>query len=340
MQAIWRGCGVMAVALGLGSCADAPTCSTSPVAVLNFTVWHGVPIVDTSVNGVDAPMIFDTGSEISVITPALAAQAHAYVLDGAGQLLSFGVADSTTHGVTAVDSFTVGGLTGTKVQFDVIGPKPGAATVHDDFNGTIGTDIMQNYDLDLDFADKSAAFYEMSHCTQPSIPWSGPTTVVSVKFGGEGEIYIPVTIDGHAMTAFLDTGSGTSYIPNELFHATGLDASATGPLASFKGVAIDRVTFESKFYRFHSLMIGDVTVPQPVLAVMPPLTPDQNAEARNAEYQAKLAAKANPDALYNQTTNGQDVLFMAGQDITLGADFLATHRVYVSYLTKQVFIQE
>jgi hypothetical protein len=199
---------------------------------------------------------------------------------------------------------------------------------------------MQNYDLDLDFPDKTASFYEMSHCTQPSIPWSGPTTVVAVKFGAEGEIYIPVTIDGHAMTAFLDTGSALSSIPNELFHSSGLDGSAIGPIETVKGIAIDNVTFNWKIYRFHTLAIGDVTVQQPVIAVMPARTRDQNAQANYDEYEAKLLAKEAPDAINDPHTNGQDVLNFAGQDITLGANFLRRHRIYVSYLTKQVFIQE
>jgi len=341
MRSGWRGFGVVA-ALLLAGCASDDNCPVDPVAALSLKFVDGTPMVDTSVNGVDAPMMLDTGSDISVITPALADKAHAYVLSGAGQLLSFGAADAATHGVTAVNNFTVGGLTGTQVQFDVIGPKTNKASPfsNGDFNGTIGTDIMQNYDLDLNFAAKSAAFYETSHCTQAYPPWSGPTTVVSVKFGGVGAIYIPVTLDGHAMTALLDTGSSSSFIPNELFHSAGLDASATGPLQTVKGVAIDNVTIVAQLYRFHRLAIGDVTVQQPILTVMPPHTRDQNGEANYEEYEAKLAAKAAPDTINDPHTNGQDVLFLAGQDITLGADFLATHRVYVSYLTKQVFIQE
>jgi len=322
---------VGAALLLLGGCAaQGGGCAASPAAVINLALdQNGLANVAASVNGVGATMVLDTGSETSVLSPALAAKAQVYLLNGGGQLLYSGAAGSGSTAITAVKSFSVGGMTGQQVQFLVIPQKSGAGD--DSLWGTLGIDIMSNYDLDLDFPDKTASLYDMTGCASISFPWSGKTAVIPLRFGANSDIYIPVSVNGHPFMALLDSGASISSIPQGLFDQSGLAAQAEGPVGTLQDHAIDHAAFTAKVYRFASITVGGVPMGAPYLQVLPtPVADDPRGE--ELRYEAKLAAKATPNDL--------DLQRESGNLMTLGADFLRAHRIYISYMTKQAFIPE
>jgi len=322
---------VVAAMLLLGGCAaQSNSCAVNPIAVINLTFdQSGLANLPASVNGVSASMLLDTGSETSVLSPALAAKAGVYLLNGGGQLLYAGVAGSGATAITAAKTFSVGGMTGQQVQFLVIPQKPGSGD--DSIWGTLGIDIMSNYDIDLDYPDKTASLYDMTGCGSISFPWSGATAVIPLRFGANSDIYIPVTVNGRSFMALLDSGTSISSIPQGLFEQSGLAAQAQGPVGSSADHAIDNAGFTAQVYKFASITVGGVAMAEPYLQVLPPPAAD---DPRGAEirFEARLAAKQTPDDLDLQNESGNLMI--------IGADFLREHRVYISYMTKQAYIPE
>ena len=50
-------------------------------------------------------------------------------------------------------------------------------------------------------------------CAGLAPPWSGPANAVSLEPDEqEGKLFFPVSLDGHPLTAFLDTGAGGSAV--------------------------------------------------------------------------------------------------------------------------------
>ena len=72
------------------------------------------------------------------------------------------------------------------------------------FAGELAQDMLQPYDVDVDFASGALKMYAKGHCPGPS----GWTPLVKVEMRNKGwHLHIPVTLDGHAYDAIFDTGS-------------------------------------------------------------------------------------------------------------------------------------
>jgi predicted aspartyl protease len=333
MKIGWHGVWVAGLLLG-GCAAQTNGCAVNPVANLPLKFDDaGLANIPATVNGVNATMLIDTGSQKSELMQALAVKAQAYLLSGGGQLVYLGVAGSGSEQVTAVKSFSMGGMTGSQVQFWVIPQQrhDAAKAAPDPMSGIVGIDLLSSYDIDFDYPDKTAALYDMAGCDSIAFPWSGTTAVIPLKFGEDGSIYMPVTINGYQFTALLDSGASNSFMPQGLFKQSGLAASVRGPVAEVPSRGIDNAEITASIYNVNSMSIGGVPMPNPQLSVLPPPPADDPRGARD-RYEAALAAHGSPNDL--------DLQYTGGNIMTLGADFLRTHRVYISRLTQQAYVPQ
>jgi len=289
------------------------------------------PIIIAVVNGVPAAMLFDTGSTTSFVSPQIAKQAHLPVLDMNYTLTFSGVGGDQTAELSSAHQFILGNAAASDMQIVIMRYDPGMDP-HGQPNimdGDLADDVTRNYDVDLDFPHGQLTFYTAGWCAHVAPPWTGAATAVPISIDDYGQIHIPVSIDGRKLTAFLDTGTTESDIPTDLFTSSGL--ARDGRLMSKNNIvrAIGGFGFIAEDeYQFQRLSIGGVTVRDPILNVenpdeeLPDLPPAQRAKIERLIQAHEIVI-----------TGG------TGPDITLGEDFILFHRIFISYSTHMLYIQ-
>ena len=272
-------------------------CPAPSRSALALRLFHGLPLVMARIDGASAPLILDTGAEETVLTAAAAARlglkGH-YEYPSSLRSVSGGVAT----GQARVKSLTVGGTT-VKDFILLVGSLtlPSVAGMQPD--GLLGGDFLSDFDVDLDLADGRLAFYR-SGCAPARPPWRSASTAIHANRSLVGRLFFPVTLDGHKLFAFIDTGAQVSTIDTAAARRLGLSkaAIAGGPAATLRGVSAAKV--QAHAHRFARLQIGGDTVREPVMIVAPLNLPDA--------------------------------------DIVLGLDFLRGRRVWFSYPTQRIFL--
>ena len=148
------------------------------------------------------------------------------------------------------------------------------------FDGVFGSNLMQNYDIEFDFAGRKLNYFLTDHCEGRVVYWSS-TGSTSVPFRGwdnnsnQRHFTIPVTLDGHELRAEIDTMQAE----------TVLDADTASSLFQLKpdspgAVPLGALDAAHPMFgwSFKELKIGALALTNQRLRVMPDLvgtkTPD------------------------------------------------------------------
>ena len=111
---------------------------------------------------------------------------------------------------------------------------------------------------------------------------------------------VTIQIDGHSLTAEIDSGARASIIAAEAAHRLGVNDDALAWDASITTLGILGGEFPGHLHRFGEMRIGPEIVHEPLIEVAGALRP--------------------------------------GVDMLLGADFLRTPHVWLSFATGQMFV--
>mgnify|MGYP001267160180 CR=1 FL=1 len=291
----------MAVALAL-SCvavhaANAQSCPklVARVALRNDKGFLNIPL---SLNGHDARMIVDTGSEGSLLSPEAAAlfdtqldhSRHTMVhgTGGAGRIVPNVV----------VRSFTMGGLEFGPVSVPV-DALPAVPRTEPAVEGLVGGDLLSRYDVEFDVAQGVLSFWSAGSpaCSGPQ-GWRYIYRAVPLQSAGE-RVIARVALDGHALNALVDSGARSCIVSTRAAEGLGVGA---GQLAADPGGLTTGVDGHQQTYHWHKfslLQVGQEQEHAPVLTVAPV----------------------------------QDTV-----DMLLGADWFAAHRVWISYRTHTLYV--
>ncbi|WP_323990286.1 retroviral-like aspartic protease family protein [Nguyenibacter sp. L1] len=292
-------CLLTCLVLGLvqGACSSGPRrCVVSTLGDLKVMNDVGQPIVRATINGTPVAFLIDTGAAFSIVSPEAA---EALRLPYTGQFVPIqGVGGQTVGNVVTVDRLGLGSGTARDTLFAVAGHFPGhigGLPVVGLFGGNFLAAAEPVFDLPAHQLD----LYTVSGCDSPTPTWSGPTDMAPIEIEGDSAIMIDVLLNGHRVSAQLDSGAGhTVILPGDARHA-GVDRArlSQDPHGHMHGVDDNR--FEAHLHRFDSLQVGHAIYYKPWIAVAP----------------------------------------MEIDHALLGADFLRHNRVWISYRTQRVYIQ-
>ena len=164
-----------------------------------------------------------------------------------------GVGGSVLNFALAGENFSVGALrVENKPIYVESRPLPFA-------DGTLGPDILRDYDIEIDMAEGSLSLLAPGYCAPPE--WSG-SAVLAIDVDRSLHVRFPVKIDGATVVAALDTGSAISVI--------GMRAAARlGVYPGSPGLELlrDMGRYRIYSYPFQSLDIGGVTVKSPRIVI-------------------------------------------------------------------------
>jgi predicted aspartyl protease len=137
-----------------------------------------------------------------------------------------------------------------------------------------------------------------ARCTHP-IGWTGAFETVSLARDGD-RLLADAELDGHAVSALIDTGARWVIVNADAAARIGLDTKVLGAEPGGMAGGVDPHEVLYHWHRFATLRIGQETLRDPVLTVAP------------------LQERA---------------------DVLLGASWFATHRVWLSYADARMFVQ-
>ncbi len=285
--------------LALAGCAAQTACQPKPIALLTISFRHGEPVFPARIDGKRATMLFDTGAVLSSISPAGVKQFGLPVIFDRHLTLT-GVGGSARNAMVQVKSLTFGGAVAGGLRMPVVRApvtsNPGQRAV----SGAIGNDILAHYAVDIDFPEHQVFLLKTHYCSIIK-PWSGRAVMVHFSLADNNAIEFPMLINGHQVTAALDTGSTNTVLSAETFAQISDHGADAKRLGTHLGHGIGARAVRLTAYRLNTFSVGGVRLNHPVVGVMP------------------------------------HAVFPFGV-VILGEDFIRRHELFIDHQTKTLYI--
>lgn len=201
--------GLVVGLLPLVATAAGPQCRVDRQAVLPVVMNGYMPTVEVTLNGKRVKLGVDTGSQGTVLTPAIVDQLG---LNRDTRRFTTAIGNGNRRLVSNAvpDSFEFAGVTYQDRSVAVVdigqppGPMVGAGGA---MAGLIGADFLSLYDIDLDIPHRRLTLYRVNHCPGLTPLWPGRFTSVKMSLGHARRPTIPVELDGVPLQAIFDTGA-------------------------------------------------------------------------------------------------------------------------------------
>lgn len=313
----------LAPAAALAADTPPPVChyhqaADMPVSFLNHEITTGATIDGTSVG-----MLVDTGSDSTFLTRTEAKSLGLSLRDS--HIRSYGVSGESTTALTTVGDIAFGAAHSKDVELLVIDDTASPMRL----GGIIGADFLFRSDVELSPAEEKIKFFVAQDCATPFLArWGGSISRVEMRGGpgGDKRPRITVEINGHPITAMIDTGSEYSIIDLRAGAKADLTPDSPGVIAlPGTGGGIGTHAIQQWVVPLASLSVGDETI--------------RNVKIHMASLWSSARRDQDSQAVFEMSETQPLML--------LGADFLQTHHVlfarsqgqfYFSYLGGKVFL--
>ena len=283
----------------LAGCASVPPpagpgCALTRLGQVSLDVAAGVPVVVAQIGGLPARLLLDTGAGTTVVAPHVARRLG--LRPTGAQVTMFGAAGRITATPVLLPSVRLGDAAVRAVPALI----ERALDVAPD--GTLGVNLLSAFEIDLDMPNRVATLYAPRRCGGLTPPWAERYTQLPAWRVAEGQLAVPIAVNGVELSAALDTGASVTFLTPRAAMRAGLGAlivdaapagrvqAANGAPAGLRRVQVDRFTVGTTTLRNPVLQVGDL-----------------------------------PDAV---------------GDGLLGGDYLATHRVWLALAAGVVFVAD
>jgi predicted aspartyl protease len=235
-------------------------------AVVDMKPYDGVPVIPVSLIGKPTEFIVDTGAYVSVLFPQVVAELALPRRNVAVRMISTDGRSSNT--AVRVPEFAIGRLRAADLSF-MMGTNndrgaPGTPA------GLLGPEILQNYDVDFDFASGKLNLIDPNHCEGQVVYWSNrAVAIVPFRLDSNFHITFPATIDGKRVDAMLDTGATNTILNlNDAQRLFDLDVNAADveKVGEVQGTA-----YTANIYRrqFNRIELEGMVINNPAVVLYP-----------------------------------------------------------------------
>lgn len=306
-MSVLRWCYLTLVLVGVAGCAgdrfgpDANgVCPLIPLARMPAEVRGNLVFVQATISGAPITLMVDTGAERTLLTEATVNRLK-LPLDTTHATRTFGIGTPTSSfDAKLPDGLTLGG-TRFPVDTVTVGKFAIDHAAGGSADGLLGADILLAFDMELDLPDSRVSLYRARRaCPTAGPPWKPPFITLPGITTRRDRLLVPFDLDGVQAMGVLDTGAQLSAVSRRLAQQLGVgDGELAGDrTVTARGAAPDQVSVP--MHRFRELVVGTEVVRNPVLPVVP-------------------------------MTDGMG-------DALVGADFLRGRRVWLSFVTHQMFV--
>jgi hypothetical protein len=284
---------------------------------MQSTADHTIMVVPVTVDSSNKKLLLDTGGSVSQLSKATAQALDLPIAPSERELID--LAGDTSNGRTTVRRL----ILGSKEQKDVrmsIAPNPdlGASLPYD---GLLATDLFVDADLDMDFGARRLTAFSTDHCDGRVVYWPADAVAIVPVTVAHNIITFPVTVDGHSVTAVMDTGAQYSVmnmkLANQLFGLT-QDSPDMKPLKETSG---DR-SLTIYGHRFDDVAFEGVDI--------------KNLRVYLMADQTATHGRLRPFSTYFPTVDSSITV----PDLILGMDVLRHLHIYFATKEKRLYITD
>jgi predicted aspartyl protease len=285
----------------VGSGRDASrACAFDRKAQFAVRFARGLPLADAVIDGHPTTMMVDTGASGSLIARD-ASDRLKLRTDPTKVFQIEGIGGTSFEHPVTISSLTVGDLTLPERTL-MVGPFKLPVLDGETPDGILGNDIMALYDVDLDLPHRRVTLYAARNCPGGGPPWQEAYDRVPTPYSAPGKAFafVPATIDGYASVAILDSGAMATTVSRSFALSAGTTEASLDQDRSgtVLGASVSRTV--SRLHRFDTMTVGAERFRNPRFVV---------------------------------TDLPQDI-----SDMIIGEDFLRSRRVWISYLSRMVYI--
>ncbi len=254
------------------------SCQLVRVASAKMSIDQGEVSVPMSVGGRTITAVVNTLSKSSLLDYATALSLHLSTIDsrmrplfGHGQMTFTDLVDDTRYTWTTVYAVVpdtvLGGWPPVKRVFFVIQN----GFLHAPYNGVVGTDILEKFDVEFDFSNGVFNLFSQKHCPGQIVYWTKqPAARIPFEIDQNGHITVPIDLDGRAMRAIIATSTSKTVAS---FDRLGSDFSFDAQTSGVRAEPTIDGKGETYRYPFKMLSFEGVTIQNPDIAMMPGPTP-------------------------------------------------------------------
>lgn len=280
-------------------------CRVEPLGTAPLDIAGGHILVTVQVNDVPSTFILDTGAERTLmgddVVQRLGLERDSWVTS---TVLGIGGYEQRPNALPR--SLRLAGITlRRKTLFGdnsvTVGPLPVRQIAGVPIAGLLGRDFLSPFDLDVDLPGRRLTLYSVRDCSSGFLPWTTPYAAIPATTPIGAALVVQVVIDGQPLRALIDTGASSSLItaPGMVRLKLAPEVLARDPSGNGAGVGPAPVLMH--FHRFGELQVG-------------------------------------PDSTRDPAVWVGSVRVVPIVDMLLGADCLRSRRVWLSFVTKQMFV--
>jgi predicted aspartyl protease len=256
--------------------------------------------VPVSIGGRAYPMLIDTGAEGTAIVPNVADEWHLSE-DTSSAARWKGVGGASSQYLRILPSLKLGSSEWVDLRvaaLPILSPEQLAQASPP--VGMLGANVLNRYDVELDFPARTVSLYTASGCLGRFAPWKGDFQAYSAQKTPSNRFILRISLNGHPVRALLDTGATSSVVTLAAAGAAGVDSVALSRDPRSSGSGADGLQVDTYQHKF-DMEIGTARF--------------DNAPIVVADLNLK------------------------DSDMLLGMDFMRHRRVWLSYSTGWVFMQ-
>ena len=308
---------VFLFAIAAASAARAEDCK--PLRLLNSVQLESRNngtrfLVPVTIDGTPETLILDTGGVTTSLSPR--AVKSLGLKEEYSRIKLYDMYGNDSNSQVEVKTFDLGHARGKNIKLQVSPMHNLESEVGAD--GLLSTDLFLQYDIDLDFAAARLNYFSQDHCPGRVAYWpERPLSAVPFTLKN-GHIEIPITLDGHKLTANIDTGADNSVISIEVaINEFGLSpGSADMPLVD---TSKKDPRLKEYSHNFSSLSFKGLTVTNPHFSIL---------TDRMGANQAKSSIRGTLSDPYTYHLN----------QVIIGMDVLKHLHLYIAFGEKMLYI--
>jgi len=230
--------------------------NTVPMEAIGDSGKVAVPI---TLNGAERKFLFDTGGgSMNYVSSAVALKLGMFRTDNFAAL---DLAGNKSYKVAGAREVKFGAVSGRDVAIFQVVPNLG-------FDGILSAGTMTGDDLDIDFGAMRLNFFSADHCPGDVVYWPHQALAVVPVTTAGGHFELAVTLDGHPLTAVIDTGSPWTIL--DLAWAKknlGFSSEATAPQSS--DIPKDDPDKQIYFRKYSALSFPGIAITKPLVIIRP-----------------------------------------------------------------------
>jgi tetratricopeptide (TPR) repeat protein len=287
------------LAASLSTAGAASRCNLVMTPPLLVAMENLRPVIVTTINGVEARFIVDTGSFWDFLSPVAAAEFNLPLRDAPPGYYASGIGGSFVPRIATAKTFSVAGLTGNDAEFLV-----GNNAFGGDIAGILGQNIFRIADVEFDFANGELRFVRPEHCGDQILAYwdtTQPVAVVRVDWTSAQRPHLiaKAAVNGHNIDVLFDTGSWRSILSLDAARRAGITPDSPGVVPVGATIGLGRKAVRVWSAPIDKFQIGGETIEHTHLLI--------------------------------------GDLGLEEADMLLGSDFFLAHHIYVAYSQDKVY---